>query len=142
MSQKAVIIGILILFCLALAVGLVYLLFWHLNEHKSRAQADLSIREPEMLDIERLLRLVSNTNLSKDELVCIADLFTGQLIIPSNSKDVKAYLNFITLICGHKNTDAKLIARFTSECKRKNPSYKAEIDEAENAGIAAFGRGV
>ncbi|MCR4942660.1 MAG: fatty-acid--CoA ligase, partial [Campylobacter sp.] len=91
--------------------------------------------------IQELLAIVSDKNKKNTELSEAIEMFCLLSIPPKNgkeiSKEAKIYLNFISLLCSHKNSDAKLISRLISESKKKNPHYVDDIALYEEKGINA-----
>ena len=77
---------------------------------------------------------------NRDYSTEIIQIFVGNFSIPAKNnqvmpKEANNYINFIILICSHKNSDAKLISFLDKEAKKKNPSYIVEIEESEKIGI-------
>lgn len=89
-------------------------------------------------DIETLLRLASDSALSKNQLGELILAFCRLSFPPKSaqlSDEAKKYLSFIMLIASHKNADAKTVAYLNEEAKKKNPTYASEIEEYENVGL-------
>ena len=133
----------LIVFCVFLLIAavcvLIYLLLKNKNLQASPTNKIAPIKE-EVLTIEKLEELASDNSLNKNELFDLVKVFTDKFSIPAKKdksvpKEANNYINFIILICSHKNADAKLISFLDKEAKKKNPSYITEIEDSEKIGI-------
>ena len=134
----------LIVFCVFLLIVAVCVLIYLLlkdNTNKTKPVNKITpIKEEMVLTIEKLEELASDKNLSKNELFDLVKVFTDKFSIPAKKdksvpKEANNYINFIILICSHKNADAKLISFLDKEVKKKNPSYITEIEDSEKIGI-------
>ena len=54
--------------------------------------------------------------------------------VPSNAIP---YLKFISLVSGHKKSDAKLISYLTNELDKQHAEYIAEIEQYKTMGLRA-----
>ena len=133
--------GLIVFFVFLLIVAicaLIYLLLKN-KDHQVLARG-LEVEGEEEFTIEKLEELASDKNLSKNELFDLVKVFTDKFSIPAKKdksapKEANNYINFIILICSHKNADAKLISFLDKEAKKKNPSYITEIEDSEKIGI-------
>jgi len=132
----------LIVFCIVLLIVavcvLIYLLLKNKTHQATPSHKIVSVKEE--ITIEKLEKLAGDNSLSKNELFELVQIFIEKFNIPPKNnqtmpKEANSYINFIILICSHKNADAKLISFLDKEAKKKNPSYVVEIENSERVGI-------
>ena len=136
-------IALICIVILLVAVGGLFYLF--LKIIKNRAEPAFKEVLPDLpkdkkIEIDDLVKFASDSTINKNELFTLVRIFTEQMSIPSKNgdkapKEAGNYLNFITLVCRHKNVDAKLISYLNNETKKKNPTYVLEIEEYEKRGL-------
>ena len=132
----------LIVFCIVLLIVavcvLVYLLLKNKTHQATPSNKIVSVKEE--ITIEKLEKLAGDNSLSKNELFELIQIFIEKFNIPPKNnqtmpREANNYINFIILICSHKNANAKLISFLDKEAKKKNPSYVVEIENSERVGI-------
>ncbi|CAD7287423.1 hypothetical protein LMG7974_00302 [Campylobacter majalis] len=114
-----------------------YLSSGFVSNKKTTSKAELSADKE--IGINELLQLVSDNNISRNDLFRLSQIFTKFSFPPKTgnelSNEAKLYLDFVLLVASHKNTDAKLISFVNKESKVKNPAYAVDIDQYEQTGI-------
>lgn len=125
---------------LVIVAALIFLVIKFRHGDKT-TQNTPAAKEEKELTLQDLIDIASNPKSDKNDLFAALKIFAASFKIPSkqNGKapsDVKAHLNFITILASHKNADAKLIAFMSNELKKKNPEYVAEIDHYEQLGTS------
>ncbi|MBR8465762.1 fatty-acid--CoA ligase [Campylobacter sp. faydin G-140] len=141
-SSKIIVVFIIVVLLVAIAI-LLFALIKFISKGDTQPQqkvSKISSAQTKQLNINDLLRMVSDQNLDKNALFGLVRYFTANLTIPLKvenkiPKEANAYFSFILLVCSHKNVDAKLISYLDTETKKKNPTYVIQIEESENQGI-------
>ena len=132
--------GLIVFFVVLLLIAICVLIYILLRNRDYSIETKELALEKEEITIEKLEKLAGDNSLSKNALFELIQLFVGNFSIPAKNnqvmpKEANNYINFIILICSHKNSDAKLISFLDKEAKKKNPSYIVEIEESEKIGI-------
>ena len=138
--MQILLIAILAAIFLIIVAALIFLVIKFRHGGKTTQNAPATKEEKE-LTLQDLIGIASNPKSDKNDLFAALKIFAASFKIPpkQNGKaasDVKAHLNFITILASHKNADAKLIAFMSNELKKKNPEYVAEIDYYEQLGTS------
>jgi len=138
--MQILLIAILAAIFLIIVAALIFLVIKFRHGDKTTQNAPATKEEKE-LTLQDLIGIASNPKSDKNDLFAALKIFAASFKIPpkQNGKaasDVKAHLNFITILASHKNADAKLIAFMSNELKKKNPEYVAEIDYYEQLGTS------
>ena len=138
--MQILLIAILAAIFLIIVAALIFLVIKFRHGDKTTQNAPATKEEKE-LTLQDLIGIASNPKSDKNDLFAALKIFAASFKIPpkQNGKaasDVKAHLNFITILASHKHADAKLIAFMSNELKKKNPEYVAEIDYYEQLGTS------
>ena len=94
------------------------------------------------ITLEDLLIIVSDKDSTQEEIAKASLYFIQKFPIPAKNRgrvpsDAIPYLKFVSLVSGHKKSDAKLISYLTNELDKQHAEYIAEIEEYKNMGLRA-----
>lgn len=92
------------------------------------------------ITLEDLIIIVSDKKSSKEEIAKAVLYFIKKFPFPPKTNgrvpsNAIAYLKFVSLVAGHKKSDAKLISYMTNELDKSNFDYISEIEQYKNIGL-------
>ncbi|MDD5786171.1 hypothetical protein [Campylobacter lanienae] len=92
------------------------------------------------ITLEDLIIIVSDKKSSKEEIAKAVLYFVKKFPFPPKTNgrvpsNAIAYLKFVSLVAGHKKSDAKLISYMTNELDKSNFDYISEIEQYKNIGL-------
>ncbi|WP_096026986.1 hypothetical protein [Campylobacter lanienae] len=92
------------------------------------------------ITLEDLIIIVSDKKSSKEEMAKAVLYFVKKFPFPAKTNgrvpsNAIAYLKFVSLVAGHKKSDAKLISYMTNELDKSNFDYISEIEQYKNIGL-------
>lgn len=112
-----------------------------LNKDKKNAKrAALQDESKTKITLEDLIIIVSDKRSSKEEIAKAVLYFIQKFPFPAKSEGrvpshAIPYLKFISLVAGHKKSDAKLISYMTNELDKLHFDYISEIEQYKNMGL-------
>ena len=92
------------------------------------------------ITLEDLLIIVSDKDSTKEEIAKASLYFIQKFPTKNRGRvpsDAIPYLKFVSLVSGHKKSDAKLISYLTNELDKQHAEYIAEIEQYKNMGLRA-----
>lgn len=139
MAQKELVL-LSIVGVAVLIVFIMIVVFLNITKSKKKKILTQQKETEKKLTIDTLIEIARDSNTTKNELFQCVKIVLESFPFPSKQKSTvtnegRKYLNFISLVTSHKNSDAKLIAFMNTELKKKNPDYAREIELYEESGI-------
>lgn len=92
------------------------------------------------ITLEDLITIVSDKRSSKEEISKAVLYFIKKFPFPPKTDgrvppSAITHLKFVSLVAGHKKSDAKLISYMTNELDKLNFNYISEIEQYKNIGL-------
>ncbi|MDY3132580.1 MAG: hypothetical protein SOW11_01080 [Campylobacter lanienae] len=92
------------------------------------------------ITLEDLITIVSDKRSSKEEISKAVLYFIKKFPFPPKTDgrvppSAITHLKFVSLVAGHKKSDAKLISYMTNELDKSNFNYISEIEQYKNIGL-------
>lgn len=139
MAQKELVL-LSIVGVAVLIVFIMIVVFLNIAKSKKKNTPTQQKETEKKLTIDTLIDIARDSDTTKNELFQCVKIVLESFPFPSKQKSTvtnegRKYLNFISLVTSHKNSDAKLIAFMNTEFKKKNPDYAREIELYEESGI-------
>ncbi|CUU73885.1 FdhC protein [Campylobacter hyointestinalis] len=137
-----IVLGVIILIIIVLVVmtALVVNIAFKNKKSKPNLVSNTNLDQKDRnLTINDLITIVSDPNSSKEAIFKAVQYFISNFKFPQKqdgvSLETNIYLQFVTLVSKHRNSDAKIISYLNNEIKKFNPNYGLEVDKAEENGM-------
>ena len=134
------ILGLVVI--LAILIFIMFYMFPKENKQKSKqTKKKTTSTQHKDTSLEALRKIIKNKASSSKELSEALDLIIKHHgHIPKKTaarshKDFDIYMDILFTICRHPNTNKDIIIKFDRELSKKNPEYKADINDAITKGL-------
>ena len=139
---------------LIVILGLLMFLFFYSPRSKAKknkpdaennSKNSLPIQEKIKTDLRSLKAIIKNKKSSSKELKIALDLVlkhhgcVHKKLGTRAHPDFDNYMDILFSICRHPHTNKDLIINFDKELEKRNPEYKAEINDAITKGLNSRG---
>ena len=125
----------------AIVLGIVgFIVVKSLKKENKPQKAPTQTNNDSDITLEDLIVIVSDKRSSKEEIAKAVLYFIKKFPFPPKTdgrvpSNAIAYLKFVSLVAGHKKSDAKLISYMTNELDKSNFNYISEIEQYKNIGL-------
>lgn len=125
----------------AIVLGIVgFIVVKSLKKENKPQKAPTQTNNDSDITLEDLITIVSDKRSSKEEISKAVLYFIKKFPFPPKTdgrvpSNAIAYLKFVSLVAGHKKSDAKLISYMTNELDKSNFNYISEIEQYKNIGL-------
>ncbi len=125
----------------AIVLGIVgFIVVKSLKKENKPQKAPQQTNNDSNITLEDLIVIVSDKRSSKEEIAKAVLYFIKKFPFPPKTdgrvpSSAIAYLKFVSLVAGHKKSDAKLISYMTNELDKLNFNYISEIEQYKNIGL-------
>ena len=110
------------------------------KENKPQKAPQTQTNNDSDITLEDLIVIVSDKRSSKEEIAKAVLYFIKKFPYPPKTdgrvpSSAITHLKFVSLVAGHKKSDAKLISYMTNELDKLNFNYISEIEQYKNIGL-------
>ncbi|MDD7514947.1 MAG: hypothetical protein PUK08_07040 [Campylobacter lanienae] len=125
----------------AIVLGIVgFIVVKSLKKENKPQKAPTQTNNDSDITLEDLIVIVSDKRSSKEEIAKAVLYFIKKFPFPPKTdgrvpSSAITHLKFVSLVAGHKKSDAKLISYMTNELDKLNFNYISEIEQYKNIGL-------
>lgn len=125
----------------AIVLGIVgFIVIKSLKKENKPQKAPQQTNNDSNITLEDLITIVSDKKSSKEEISKAVLYFIKKFPFPPKTdgrvpSSAITHLKFVSLVAGHKKSDAKLISYMTNELDKSNFNYISEIEQYKNIGL-------